>query len=130
MWRMQMVRVQIRGRAWVETKCRHASRAGFYCPPGKWFNPLQRIITLTRIPQYIPYLNGLYGWYPAVAGVVGVHPLTVRLEAVVQLVRQGGAVVNRGLVLNSIMLKSSLFKYININLEEQYLKMATAILFF
>ena len=44
-------------------------------------------------------LQGADGGDLAVAGVEGVHPLAVRLEAVVHLVGQRGAVVGNGLQL-------------------------------
>jgi hypothetical protein len=44
-------------------------------------------------------LDGSDGWYAAKAGVVGMGPLAVGLEAVVDLVRLGGGVGRGGLVL-------------------------------
>ena len=53
----------------------------------------QQLLSLRHPP------DGPYCRYPAVAGMLGRHELTVRVETVVDLVGQGGGVVRRLLVL-------------------------------
>ena len=77
------------------------------------FVPLRRLVHVKPVVYEelvvsAQRLQGADGGDLAVAGVEGVHPLAVRLEAVVHLVGQRGAVVGNGLQLVGTHLTCSL----------------------